>query len=222
LRMCCGRKWIGLMLSLTALVSALIVLEYFGLFTHMNMVVSKYLGKQDSLIIYFLTLSGSSEAFLVYFIAFLTYDFIKARRLGAETVSFVTALIISMLAVFVLKITFQVPRPGEVALHYSILNAATQFDYFSFPSGHAARAPVLAYFGGKGRGLGVKALVWSWALGVALSRLLLEKHWLSDVVTSLFLGLLVSLATDSTLKYWGKLYNKIVSKVGVLKVELPD
>ena len=222
MRMCCGRKWIALSLSLTVLVGALIVLEYFGLFTYVNMAVSQYLGKQNSLIIYFLTLSGSSEAFLIYFIAFLTYDFIKARRLRAETVSFATALIISMLAVFTLKITFQVPRPGEVALHYSILKAVTQFDYFSFPSGHAARAPVLAYFGGKGKGLGVKALLWSWALGVALSRLLLEDHWLSDVLTSLFLGLLAALATDLTLKYWGRVYNKAVSKVGVLKVELPD
>jgi membrane-associated phospholipid phosphatase len=222
LGMHCGRKWIVLTLSLTILVGVLIVLEYFGLFTYVNIVVSQYLGKQNSLIIYFLTLSGSSEAFLIYFVVFLTYDFIKARRLRAETVSFVIALIISMLAVFTLKITFQVPRPGEVALHYSIIQAMVHFDYFSFPSGHAARASVLAYFGGKRRGLGVKTLLWSWALGVALSRLLLGKHWLSDVVTSLFLGLLVSLATDSTLRYWGRLYNKTLGKVGVLRIELPD
>ncbi len=220
--MLCGRKKIALALSLTVLIGVFIVLEYFGLFDNVNIIVSQDLGKQSSLIIYLLTLSGSSEAFLIYIIALIIHDFIKAGRLRADTVSFVAALVISMLAVFMLKITFQIPRPGEVAVHYSILTAITRFDYFSFPSGHTARASVLAYFGGKNKGVIVKVLFWLWALGVALSRLLLEKHWLSDVMTSLLLGLLVALVTDSTLKYWSKIYNKIVGRVVVLRIELPD
>ena len=59
---------------------------------------------------------------------------------------------------------------------------------FSFPSSHAVLATFLAVVIGHAAPR-LRALAWILALAVALSRLYLDKHWASDVVGGVLLGI---------------------------------
>jgi len=64
-------------------------------------------------------------------------------------------------------------------------------DVFSFPSGHSSRAMLLVHvsifvFGW--RSMWSNAAVWCWAMLVAISRLALGRHYLTDVMGGLTLG----------------------------------
>lgn len=86
--------------------------------------------------------------------------------------------------VFLIKALFHRPRPeGEWGKIYRIA------DPHSFPSGHAARAIMLAVLStqsGSGRVIAGFIL---WALLVGLSRIALKLHYLLDVVAGWLLGI---------------------------------
>ena len=95
---------------------------------------------------------------------------------------------IVVLAVLVLVVKFTVRRrrpEGEWGLLYR------STDPHSFPSGHAARAFELAVLAS---GLGPAWLaiaLWIWAPLVALARVAMGVHYVSDIVAGMLLGLLV-------------------------------
>ncbi len=101
------------------------------------------------------------------------------------------------LAALVMAIKFIVRRqrpPGEWGAIYR------NTDPHSFPSGHAARAALLAVMAlGLGPGW-FGLLVLAWSPLVSLARVMTGMHYLSDVLAGLFLGLLAGwfmLATRS-------------------------
>ena len=94
---------------------------------------------------------------------------------------------ILLLAVLVMSIKFLVRRsrpPGEWGSIYR------NTDPHSFPSGHAARAVMIASVVAANAPLWVAACVVVWALLVSLSRIFTGMHYLSDVVAGMALGLL--------------------------------
>ncbi len=97
---------------------------------------------------------------------------------------------ISLLAAMVLAIKFRVRRrrpEGEWGRIYRFT------DPHSFPSGHAARAFLIASIA---TGLGPAWLaisLWIWAPLVALARVAMGVHYLSDIVAGALLGILVAL-----------------------------
>jgi undecaprenyl-diphosphatase len=97
---------------------------------------------------------------------------------------------IAVLAVLVLSLKFLVRRrrpEGEWGGIYR------QTDPHSFPSGHAARAMLIAVLAA---GLGptpLAAVLWVWAPLVALARVAMGVHYLSDIVAGALLGVLVGL-----------------------------
>ena len=97
---------------------------------------------------------------------------------------------ISVLVVVVLLIKFRVRRQrpeGEWGRIYR------NTDPHSFPSGHAARAFLIATIAaGLGPG-GVAVALWIWAPLVALARVAMGVHYVSDVVAGALLGILVAL-----------------------------
>jgi membrane-associated phospholipid phosphatase len=204
---------------LSVLLAFLVVGEVLGLFSGLDSIVYSSLCCKWFLVSYFISLSGSSVAFLIYVALFLVYDLLWWKKVSFWATSFLMALIFTMIAVFLMKVIFQVPRPGEGVIQYPPLVALLHFDSYSFPSGHAARASVLAYYFCRKGGKYVKVLAWVWALSVAVSRLLLGVHWFSDVVTSIVLGLLISILTDLTSKKWVRLYNRIIGRVEALRIE---
>ena len=99
---------------------------------------------------------------------------------------------ISVLAAVVLAIKFLVRRrrpEGEWGGIYR------NTDPHSFPSGHAARAFLIA---GLAAGLGpvwLALLLWIWAPLVSLARVAMGLHYVSDILAGALLGLFMSMLT---------------------------
>ena len=104
-------------------------------------------------------------------------------------VRLVIAIVALALLVFLVKRAFKRKRPaGEWGAIYR------QTDPHSFPSGHAARMVMLAVLAA---GLGpawLAVLLLVWAPLVALARVAMGVHYLSDVLAGALLGLVVGLA----------------------------
>jgi len=110
------------------------------------------------------------------------------RRAWHDLLYWLSAVIFGMLAVAAFKATLQIPRPVDL---YSGV------DVYSFPSGHATMSMVVYGFAAV---LCAGELPPRWRTlpyitaalliaGIALSRLYLGAHWLSDVAGGLALGL---------------------------------
>jgi len=96
---------------------------------------------------------------------------------------------ISMLAAAVLLIKFQIKRKRPEGEWGSIYRST---DPHSFPSGHAARAFLIAAIAA-GLGPSWLALVlWIWAPLVALARVAMGVHYLSDIVAGALFGIVVA------------------------------
>jgi len=112
---------------------------------------------------------------------FLGSDYWKARAL-----TMIVGILITAVIVMVIKFTVRRRRPeGEWGGIYR------KTDPHSFPSGHAARAALLATLAiGLGPAwLGILLLVW--APLVILSRAAMGVHYLSDVVAGAIIGVII-------------------------------
>jgi len=97
---------------------------------------------------------------------------------------------ISLLAVMVMGIKFLVKRrrpEGEWGGIYR------NTDPHSFPSGHAARAFLIAVVGSALGPAWLGILLWIWAPLVALARVSMGVHYVSDVVAGAALGVVIAL-----------------------------
>lgn len=97
---------------------------------------------------------------------------------------------ISVLAVLVMSVKFLVRRrrpEGEWGGIYR------NTDPHSFPSGHAARAFLIAVIGTALGPAWLGILLWVWAPLVALARVAMGVHYLSDVVAGALFGVIVAL-----------------------------
>lgn len=115
---------------------------------------------------------------IVYFIG---TDYWKMRALALAV-----GIVITALVVFAIKFTVRRKRPeGELGKIYR------RTDPHSFPSGHAARAAMLAVVA---IGLGpawLGILLSLWAIAVVLARVMMGVHYLSDVLAGALLGILI-------------------------------
>jgi undecaprenyl-diphosphatase len=97
---------------------------------------------------------------------------------------------ISLLAAMVLVIKFRIKRKrpeGEWGQIYRFT------DPHSFPSGHAARAFLIATIAAGLGPAGLAIALWIWAPIVALARVAMGVHYLSDIVAGALFGILVAL-----------------------------
>ncbi len=97
---------------------------------------------------------------------------------------------IAVLAVFVMSIKFMVRRRRPEGKWGGIYRNT---DPHSFPSGHAARAFLIAVIATALGPLWLAAILWIWAPLVSLARVAMGVHYLSDVVAGAFVGLVVAL-----------------------------
>jgi undecaprenyl-diphosphatase len=97
---------------------------------------------------------------------------------------------ISLLAALVLVIKFSIKRKrpeGEWG------NIYRNTDPHSFPSGHAARAFLIATIASALGPSGLAVALWIWAPLVAFARVAMGVHYLSDIVAGALFGILVAL-----------------------------
>lgn len=109
---------------------------------------------------------------------------------------------ISVMIVVVMSIKFLVRRrrpEGEWGGIYR------NTDPHSFPSGHAARAFLIAVVASGLGPVGVAILLWIWAPLVALARVAMGVHYASDIIAGMVLGILIALIglqIQEPLFYW--------------------
>ena|SRR5688572_21108849 len=128
--------------------------------------------------------SGDSWFWLVGLILFWLFSDSAGKK-------FVTVIFFGIgglaVVVFLVKFIFKRQRPvGEWG------NIYRSTDPHSFPSGHAARAFMIAVLGTFLAPGWLALLLWIWAPLVALSRVSMGVHYLSDVVAGAILGILVA------------------------------
>jgi undecaprenyl-diphosphatase len=97
---------------------------------------------------------------------------------------------ISLLVALVLSIKFLVRRRRPEGEWGSIYRNT---DPHSFPSGHAARSFLIAVVASGLGPVGVAIALWIWAPLVALARVAMGVHYVSDIVAGAGLGIIVAL-----------------------------
>lgn len=120
--------------------------------------------------------------------------------LRAAWTNFLVAWAVDLALVGVLKGTVRRARPVyNLRSDFSVVVAV---DHFSFPSGHSSRVSFVALLAwvllGRTRP-GLCACVAAWALATAFSRAAMGRHYLSDVLAGLLLGVVtVGIVTRGT------------------------
>jgi undecaprenyl-diphosphatase len=138
----------------------------------------------------FFILFTDSASFVAYSIPvlFLIYAFIKKNRLlRINGLQMLCSILLNTLLVTVIKNIVKRQRPYEMD---NLIDKLTGGGGFSFPSGHTADAFVIAsavtLLLKRNRWLLIP--LWTWALIVGYSRIMLGVHYLSDVVASMLIG----------------------------------
>ena len=207
------------LITTTMLLAAFIGLEVLRKFNNINSNFENIIPHTRSIPVEILSWTASIPFTLLVLSVLLFFYIYRIKGVDEDYVGMVLSMILAMIIVLFLKVGIREPRPGEGVLSYTFFQALRNADYFSFPSGHVARASVLAcYIHKKGR-IPTKILSWLWVFGIAMSRVILNSHWLSDVMTSVILGLFSWMLIDITRKYWMRIYESTLGKISVLSIK---
>jgi len=136
----------------------------------------------SALIMWLFTKSGDGPLYMALCLGLLATDAPRARELSLVAA---VAFGIERTLYLVLKRAFRRARPYAKFQH--VRSTIKPLDRYSFPSGHAAAACVMATlvslfypaFAG---------IAWAWAVGVAYSRVYHGVHFPADVAAGLVLG----------------------------------
>lgn len=113
--------------------------------------------------------------------------------------SLLLGLLLDISLVGALKFLVRRPRP----VYNRNMTLVVAVDHWSFPSGHSSRvffAASFLYLVG-GAGAGVVAAVFVWAAVTAVSRVLMGRHFVMDVVAGAGLGAVEGIITHRFLKF---------------------
>lgn len=137
---------------------------------------------------------------LINFIFFISY-FLYNKKITKKIINFISIQIILVVFLRFLKFVFGRARPYMLEIMgqeniFTFFNLS--YDYSSFPSGHSFSAWVLItlllycfkdFFD---KYIYLKYLLCVYGFLICLSRILLNVHFLSDVLTGIFLGIILT------------------------------
>lgn len=140
----------------------------------------------------FISLLGSSEVILL--VTFVVAAIFAIKRNWLFTIFFLVVSVGGVALNFILKFVFQRERPGGEISYIEVFNFSFEIPSYSFPSGHTMRITILllfliyiSYRFIKHTGIKVLSYVVCTLtmIGVALSRLFLDAHFLSDTLAAI-------------------------------------
>ncbi|EXB54480.1 Presqualene diphosphate phosphatase [Morus notabilis] len=148
-----------------------------------------------------LELSADFRLFFPLSLSLLLAPATAADRLRPFLVPFLLGLLLDLALVGLLKILVRRSRP-----HYNPNNmsVAVSVDHFSFPSGHSSRVFFVAasfFYSSDLDFFSLATAVWAWAAATALSRVLLGRHFVVDVLAGACLGVLEALFAFRFLRF---------------------
>jgi undecaprenyl-diphosphatase len=138
-----------------------------------------------------LTYLGGSRMVYLYALALIIWAALDRKRMPwSYPAVFIIGTLLGLVLEEGLKHLLQVPRP-VAALGLSKVRVLGELKLKnSLPSGHAVFSFMMAYTLGYGRGLEWKIPLWSFAAGVAFSRVYVGAHYPLDVLAGGFVGVL--------------------------------
>ncbi|MDA8094096.1 MAG: phosphatase PAP2 family protein [Betaproteobacteria bacterium] len=141
-----------------------------------------------------LTHIGSPDTFPIYLLAAWLLSAWRPHWLPRKNVAaFGAGFGLGAWAVGLLKASLNFPRPLAV-LGPALVRVIGAPEYrYSFPSGHSAFAFLLAASLAPGTRAPVRTVLWCFACGVALSRVIVGAHFPADIVGGALLGVLAAL-----------------------------
>ncbi len=188
---------------LTGATATLLLAQLMGWFTGVNSWVNSHVPLVDSQLMNVLTSFGGDASLVPVIVFFLIFEW-RRGGLSKETLAFLMATVVGLALVALMKVIFAEPRPRP-------LPGANSLSSWSFPSGHAFRAATIAsYVSDRWRKL--SPVAWGYAMGIALTRILLHYHWLSDVLFSLLFAPWLYLLLK------GSLVERILSKTQRVRI----
>ena len=108
----------------------------------------------------------------------------------AHSTNMLSLLVMDIVVVAPVKLFFR--RPCPPANRGSIFLSVSSVDHYAFPSGHASRCVALAVYFCYTPPFRLQTHLWYlWALLVSLSRILIGRHHVTDVVAGVAAGLFV-------------------------------
>ncbi|WP_297515291.1 phosphatase PAP2 family protein [Thermococcus sp.] len=194
---------LGLLLALA--------LQLAGGFKGINEALNSALPLIDTPWMNLLTALGGNAFLALFAIIVVLSELKKLGGVSSKTLAFLIALSLGLVAVGALKALLAEPRPRP-------LPGAGFLSSGAFPSGHTFRAAVIASYVSD-RWKKLAPLAWAYAIGVALTRLFLHYHWLSDVLFSLLFAPWLYLLLRSTEKLWLPIMGRILKKLNLEVVE---
>ena len=221
------RRGLTLFIALTVLLALVITLEvlrYVDGLQGVNVYVLNALPYTRTPAMEVLSGSASLEAFALLALIIYVMDASLDGRVSEPVASFIVALILSMILTALIKAYVAAPRPHEPSAYFGLLGNLINADYFAYPSGHTVRVTVLSYYVlsvfPQSRRKKVSYLVLIYAGAVMVSRLLLQVHWLSDIIGGIIVGLWSSYVTEGLGRpAWRFIYDETLGRVPFLRIK---
>ncbi|XP_072176325.1 polyisoprenoid diphosphate/phosphate phosphohydrolase PLPP6-like [Diadema setosum] len=150
----------------------------------------------------FLEISGHGLPWFGFCLPLLFRSY-QVRDMDAfnPTANLIIGLLLDLLVSFVIKALVRRPRP---AANEDDMLMTVAVDNYSFPSGHCTRVAFLFYFFMTSYVIPgyLQLLLLTWTMAVSVSRVLLGRHYWSDVVCGSIIGLIQGIVMNWYWKTW--------------------
>ena len=165
----------------------LTIIVYFRILLPIEYPIILQLGKYTSTLsnlAYAISLVGNPITTLLFILIFVYIDLTKRHNLSTVTLSFITSVIICSILELIIKELLPIERPIQQVF----------MTRYSYPSGHVARLTITTYHADKHELIPrtITIILILLIPLLAISRLILQAHYISDVTGGLLLGYIIS------------------------------
>ena len=137
-------------------------------------------------ILLMLEISGHGLIWIMGTLGWIAY---KWGNSGTRPNIFLIGLLLDVIIVGLMKAVVRRPRPRD---NIDDMVATASIDRYSFPSGHASRSFYIAAYSCFVLPSCAQVLV-TWAFVLSLSRILMKRHYLADVIVGANIGIITGL-----------------------------